>query len=172
MPVGMREDAAVAPAAVARPDFEEFVVAQQDRLFSAMFLVTGDRAEAEDLAQDALARVYERWDRIAGVDSPAGYLFVTAFNLHRKRLRALRWRHAAPPPEPRDPADVAVTRDEVLRVLASIPPTQRQALVLVEWLGMTSEEAGRVLGVDADSVRGRIHRARTTLRARFGREES
>jgi DNA-directed RNA polymerase specialized sigma24 family protein len=41
-------------------------------------------------------------------------------------------------------------------------------LVLVEWLGYTAEEAGRILGIEAVSVRGRLHRARGTLRERFG----
>jgi RNA polymerase sigma-70 factor, ECF subfamily len=170
MPVGAREDAAVAVPESESASFEDFVRAEQGRLFSAMFLATGDRAEAEDLAQEALARVYERWGRVRGMGSPAGYLFATAFNLHRKRLRRPRHRLPAARDEPPDPAEVAVTRDAVLRVLAALPPTQREAVILVEWLGMTSEDAGRTLGVDADSVRGRVHRARASLRKRFGSE--
>jgi RNA polymerase sigma-70 factor (ECF subfamily) len=58
-----------------------------------------------------------------------------------------------------------VTRVDVLAALRTLPRTQLEALLLVEWLGMTSEEAGRILGIDPASVRGRIHRAREALRA-------
>ena len=44
--------------------FEEFFLEQHERLFQALFLLTGDRAEADDLAQEALLRAYERWDRV------------------------------------------------------------------------------------------------------------
>jgi len=39
-----------------------------------MLLMTGDRSEAEDLAQEAMARVYERWRRVRGMGSAEGYL--------------------------------------------------------------------------------------------------
>ena len=53
-------------------------------------------------------------------------------------------------------------------MLASLPRTQREALMLVEWLGYSAEEAGSILGARPSSVRGRLHRARATLRERFG----
>lgn len=65
---------------------------------------------------------------------------------------------------------MAEDRLEVLRAVASLPRTQREALVLVEWLGLGAEEAGGILGNAAASVRGRCHRARATLRERFGGE--
>ena len=52
--------------------------------------MTGDRVEAEDIAQEALVRVYERWGQVGGMDSPTGYLYRTAMNLARSRLRCLR----------------------------------------------------------------------------------
>ncbi len=55
-----------------------------------------------------------------------------------------------------------------MRALLALPAGQRAALVLVEWLGMTGEEAGRVLGLKAGSVRARLHRARTALREALG----
>jgi RNA polymerase sigma factor (sigma-70 family) len=131
-----------------------------------MYLMTGDRAEAEDLAQEAMSRVFERWHRVAGMDSPAGYAYRVAVNLHRRHFR-----RAEPSAELRasaGPEELVESRDEVLRVLASLSLEQREALVLVEWLGLDAEEAGRVLGIDAASVRGRIHRARVALRDRLG----
>lgn len=47
--------------------FEEFFLAEYDRLMRAMWLLTGSRAESEDLAQEAMARACERWDKMQGV---------------------------------------------------------------------------------------------------------
>jgi RNA polymerase sigma factor (sigma-70 family) len=156
--------------AEAAVEFETFFRAEHDRLFQALYLLTGDAHEADDVAQEALLRAYERWDRVGAMGSPAGYVYRTALNLYRSRLRkvAVRARRvfAAVPTE--DISGAAVSGADVRRALAALPAAQRDALVLVEWLGLNSEEAGRVLGIDAASVRGRIHRGRTTLRDRLG----
>jgi len=149
--------------------FPEFYRREYPRLARASLLLTGGVADAEDLTQEALARVYERWDQVSAMDSPDGYLYRTALNLHRKALRrlAVRARVILERSE-RDDLQVAEDRLEVLRAVASLPRTQREALVLVEWLGFDADEAGRLLGVEAVSVRARLHRARTGLRERFG----
>src|SRR5512141_730199 len=67
--------------------FEDFFEAQSRRLFGAMCLVTGNRSEAEEITQDAFLRVWERWDRVASLDDPTGYLYRVAMNLFRSRLR-------------------------------------------------------------------------------------
>ena len=67
--------------------FEEFFEAQHLRLSRALYLLTGSASEADELAQEALVRVYERGTEW-GKASPEGYLFRTALNLHRSRLRS------------------------------------------------------------------------------------
>ncbi len=61
-----------------------------------------------------------------------------------------------------------VARLELADAIASLPTGQRQAFMLVEWLGMSSQEAARILGIAPASVRTRIYRARATLRRRLG----
>jgi DNA-directed RNA polymerase specialized sigma24 family protein len=80
------------PALDARPtefDFEGFFQVEYPQLARACYLLTGDAAEAEDLAQEAMARTFERWNRVRSMDSPSGYVYRTAFNLNQKRLRRL-----------------------------------------------------------------------------------
>ena len=158
------------PEVVEATAFEEFFLAQHERLFQALYLLTGDRYEADDLAQESLLRAYERWDRVGAMDSPDGYLFRTALNLHRSRLRSLLVRarrvFAAVPAE--DLSGPVAASHDVREALAKLPRGQREALILVEWLGLGSEEAGRVLGIDASSVRGRLHRGRASLRDLLG----
>jgi RNA polymerase sigma factor (sigma-70 family) len=69
------------------PSFEAFYESTHARLYAALCLVTGNRAEAEELSQDAFLRLWERWDRVAGMDDPVSYLYRTAMNLFRKRYR-------------------------------------------------------------------------------------
>jgi RNA polymerase sigma-70 factor, ECF subfamily len=153
----------------AREDFAEFFSREYARLARACLLLTGNTAEAEDLTQDALARVYARWDEVGSMDSPEGYLFRTALNLNRKRLRrlAVRARHLRDSIA-RDELDVAEERLDVLRAVAALPQAQREAVVLVEWLDLDVDEVAELLGIAQASVRGRLHRARRTLRERFG----
>ena len=166
----------IEPTSLERPSeagvtstFEDFFMAEHERLFKALYMLTGNRDEADDLAQEALLRAYERWDRVGGMDSPAGYVYRTALNLHRNRLRGLVVRarrvFAAVPAE----ISAAAGREpRPSERLARLPRGQREALVLVDWLGLGSEEAGQMLGIDASSVRGRLHRAHATLRELLG----
>jgi len=151
-------------------DFESFFQAEYARLCQALYLLTRDPFEAEDLAQETMTRVLERWDRVKGMESPVGYAYRTALNLNRKRLRriAVRARRvfAAIPSE--DHSGAVGDQRDVQLALSRLPAGQREALVLVDWLAMDTEQAGRVLGVEATTVRVRIHRARSSLREQLG----
>ncbi len=74
--------------------FEELFAAQHEKLFRALYLIVGSSHEAEELMQDALLRVLERWDRI---ENPAGYLYRTALNATRSRFRRLALAATRPP---------------------------------------------------------------------------
>jgi len=64
-------------------EFEAFFDREKAGLFRALGPVTRNRFEAEELAQDPLLSVYERWDRVAEMDYPTGYLYRTALNEFR-----------------------------------------------------------------------------------------
>jgi RNA polymerase sigma-70 factor (ECF subfamily) len=155
------------PEDLDEPTFQSFFSEHYDRLARALFLLTGDPTEAEDLTQESMVRVYERWARVSRMSSPEGYLYRTALNLHRSRLRRLMTRSKRPERQPElgaDPADAAVTSDAVARALAELPDSQREAVVLVSWLGLDADEAAAALGIEPVSVRSRLSRARATLR--------
>lgn len=148
--------------------FEDFFHANYERLLRVLYLSGGDRHEAEDLAQDAFVRVYERWPRVRSTVNPAGYLYRVALNARRSRLRRLavatrKAMHLAPAPSS-DPHAATDDRVTIRGALATLPDGQREAVVLVEWLSMTDAEAGEVLGVTAGAIRTRLHRARSALR--------
>lgn len=86
---GLMGKLVVAPNESPALDFSEFFEREHLRLGRAIYLLTGDRAEAEELVQDALARAYERWERVSRMSEPAGYVYRIASNLHKRRMR---WR--------------------------------------------------------------------------------
>jgi RNA polymerase sigma factor (sigma-70 family) len=154
-------------------EFEEFFRAEFPAIVRGMFLLAPDLQEAEELAQEAMARAYERWDRVRTMASPTGYVYRTGVNLNRRRLRhlAVRARRLIALGAGAETAVPPDTMPELGEALASLSAGQREAFLLVEWLGMTSEEAGRILRIAPASVRSRVHRAREALRDRLRPEE-
>jgi len=153
--------------AEAHASFESFFELTNQRLFGGLCLVTGNRHEAEEIMQDAYLKVWERWDRVSGLDDPAGYLFRTAMNGFRSRYRrasvAIRKRVALAPTV--DDLAAVEDRDEVVRILRPLSPAERASIVLTTMFGYSSEEAGRLLGVKAATVRAHATRARADARA-------
>jgi RNA polymerase sigma-70 factor (sigma-E family) len=160
---------AMSEPAVAEPKgvdaFEVFFHANYERLLRTMYLSTGDRHEAEDLAQEAMARVFERWDRVGALDDPVGYVYRSALNLRRSHLRRLAVAaRKVLGGTSQEPLDAVAERDSLRRALAELPAGQREALILVEWLDWTDARAGEALGISPGAVRTRTSRARATLR--------
>jgi RNA polymerase sigma-70 factor (ECF subfamily) len=149
--------------------FEAFFEAERTRLFGTLCLVTGDRSEAEELMQEAFLRVWERWDRVSGFPYPSGYLYRTAFNAFRSRLRraARTARRVFVSTVPTDPFASIDDRHDLLGALRSLTPRQRAALVLTELVDLPSEEAGEVLGIKPVTVRVLASQGRAALRRRL-----
>jgi RNA polymerase sigma factor (sigma-70 family) len=147
-------------------DFEAFFEAEHERLLRALFVVTGSAEEADELMQDAFVALWERWDRVGGMRDPTGYLYRTALNRFRSRLRAAkaaarRVIRADPRPDPFDAVD---DRDLVVRALAGLSERQRAALVLTDLLDFDSEGAAQILGIKPSTVRALASQGRAALR--------
>jgi DNA-directed RNA polymerase specialized sigma24 family protein len=84
----------VTPVAEAAPSFEAFSADNHARLYTALCLVTGSRHEAEEVMQEALVRVWERWEKVGRLDAPTGYLYRAAMNLAPSRYRLHGARHS------------------------------------------------------------------------------
>ena len=161
------------PAIVPGRAFESFFREEHDALFRALWLVTRNRHEAEEIAQEAFLRVWERWSRVSRVPDPTGYLYRTAMNVFRSRLRraAVAVRKAVRAMPPDDQLAMVEGRDAAVRALASLTPRQRAAVVLTDVLGFTSEESAAALGVKAVTVRVLAARGRGALRKAMGEDD-
>jgi RNA polymerase sigma factor (sigma-70 family) len=155
-----------------RSTFEDFFGENYERLLRAMYLVTGNLHEAEELAQGACLRVYERWDEIGETANPMGYAYRVALNLHRSQLRrlAVAARHALRGFQA-DPIALADERDRLRRALTELPVGQRRALVLLDWVGLSDIEAAEILRIRPQAVRVQASRARHRLKERMKRSE-
>src|SRR5262245_26712577 len=152
------------------PSFDEFFAAESQTLYRRMRLVTRDHHEAEEVVQDAFLSLYERWDRVSGLPDPVGYLYRTAFNAWKKRSRraARAIRNAVTPQPSPDDFEAADDRTVVGEALGHLTPRQRAAIVLTELMGLSSEDAGEILGIRAVTARVLASQARAALRERLG----
>ena len=150
--------------------FEAFFREHHPSLFAALCLSTGNREDANEIAQEAFVKVLERWDRVAVMDDPAGFLFRTAMNTFLKRLRRAKVAALAPMPRPErgDVFQAIDDHDVLARALSELTPRQRAAVVLTELLDYSSAEAGHILGIADSTVRVLAGRARAAMRTNVG----
>lgn len=156
--------------------FEGFCRDEWPRLVRALAYLTGDVGVAEDLAQEALARAYQRWSTVRTLDSPGGWVHRVGLNLARSRWRRVvvarrveRQLVAAGLAEPEvasgDPDD------PVWQAVLALPLDQRQAVVLRYVLDFDAAAAASIAGTTPEAIRTRALRGRTALRVALDRAE-
>ena len=137
-------------------------------LLALAVLVTDDRATAEDLVQEAFARLHGR--HLANPDRAVAYLRSTILNLSRSRLRRLMTARKHERPDDRvlpSAEEHVLLRDDqraVLDALRCLSPRQRQALVLRYWGDMTETQVAAAMGLSNGAVKSHTSRAMAALR--------
>jgi RNA polymerase sigma-70 factor (ECF subfamily) len=159
------------------PDaFAEIVRRHRDRLWAVALRTLGDREEAADAVQDALVSAFRSAHTFRGQSAVTTWLHRITVNacLDRARKAASRRtasvvdeKHFEELLEPHEsaaaPAERGELHRELLRALATLPPEQRAALVLVDMQGYPVAEAAAVLGVPTGTVKSRCARGRARL---------
>jgi RNA polymerase sigma-70 factor, ECF subfamily len=149
-------------------DFDGFYVATRERLLHALYAMTGDLAEAQDVIQEAYARAWQRWERVSSYDDPAAWVRTVAWRLAVSRRRkainrigaAMRLHAQAPPPAEPSPDTAAV-----VAALRLLPDAQRRALALHYLCDLSVDAVARETGVSAGTVKSRLSRGRVALAA-------
>jgi RNA polymerase sigma-70 factor (sigma-E family) len=153
------------------PDFLEFFAGEFWPLRRVGFLLTGDWDQAEELAQEAMARTWAAWSRVRGYDRPAAFARKVLVNRHRSLLRraVVEARHRLTSrPEERHQPDVAADDLVLWQALQRLPSHQRSAIVLRYYLDLPEAEVARLLGVPVGTVKSWTHRGLARLRDRLG----
>ena len=133
-------------------------------------LVSRDPGLGPDIAQEAFARLYERWDRIESAEHARNFAFRVAVNLARSHLR----RRLALPFGLRGPdrpqADATASSDAwlvVVDALGDLSPRQRACVVLVDYADLDAAAAAAALGMAEATVRVHLMRGRRALRTKL-----
>lgn len=126
---------------------------------------TNDWAAAEDLAQEAYLRLWDRRRSIDWADTVLPWLLVTTRRLATDRFRQLRRRLSGLPSGASQTLDPGVQARwlDVRAALDRLSPTERSALVMTTLEGRSSEEAATVIGTSPGAVRAAVSRARAKL---------
>lgn len=152
-------------------EFEGFARSQHAQLVATLALYCGDRWVAEELAQEALVRARERWDEVARMGSPGGWLHRVAINLANSRFRrrqAERRAYQRAGPD-REGVELPATADAVAvrEAIASLPERQRAVLVLRYFADLSVGQTAEAVGMTPGSVRSATYRALQVLREQF-----
>lgn len=145
--------------------FSTFVEQSSARLLRYGYLLTGGKAEAEDLLQQSLLKVYLAWRRI----DPAAAEAYTKTTMARQLISWRRRRAATEivtadlPETPLDDPDV-LARDELWRLLATLGPRQRAVLVLRFYEDLTEPQIADTLGISVGTVKSQLSRGLARLR--------
>jgi len=156
--------------AVSPPDFTLFFAEEHRRLSKALYFVTGNRADAQELMQDAFLKLWERWARIDRIEDPTAYLFRVALNGSRMRARSARRaaRRIVDVSSMYDPFDEVNVKEDVRHRLLSLTPRQRAALLLLDQYGYGSDEAAAIMRIRPSTVRALASQGRAVLRDEGG----
>ena len=132
------------------------------------YLLTGERALAEDLVQDAFVRVLGRFHDLRNRDAFWWYLRQTIVNLARSQFRRRRveraWLERQQPAGSVAPLDDLGERDRLRRALMTLRPEQRAAIVLRFYEDLSEADTAQALGVAVGTVKSMVSRGMERLR--------
>ena len=140
------------------------------------YLLTGDRALAEDLVQEAFVRVIGRFRHLRVPDAFEAYLRRTIVNLHTSQLRRRRLERTYLEREGRAPTDTEMpdvgAREDLWRAVLALPRRQRAAIVLRFYEDLSERETADALGCSPAAAKSLVARAMQTLRAHIESEST
>jgi RNA polymerase sigma-70 factor (sigma-E family) len=151
-------------------DEEEFAGFYRDEypeVVRTAYLLTQDRATAEDVAQDSFAQLYAHWKKVSNYDRPDAWVRRVAIRLCGKHM-GKRGRALAAL-ERREKAEEQHLSDlDLARAVRSLPGSQRAAVVIFYFEDRPITEVAEILGCSTSTAKVHLHRARKKLAERLG----
>jgi RNA polymerase sigma-70 factor (ECF subfamily) len=154
-------------------EFDAFYAASFRRLVGQVYVMTGDRDEAQDCVQEAFVRAWSHRGQLAGDHAPEAWVRTTAY-----RLAVSRWRRASRSRRDPDralqnpPANAAPSsaRVDLMNALQRIPEDQRRALVLYHLCDLPVRDVAAEVGAPEGTIKARLSRGRAALLDLLGDE--
>ena len=145
-------------------DFDQFYASHFAALGVQLYAYYGDRAEAQDIAQEAFCRAWQRWPQVSTYEDPVAWVRKVAWRLAISRWRRARTALAFVRRQREEHVpEVSPDRVALASALATLPASQRRAVVLHYLAGMQVAEIATQEGVADGTVKSWLHRARTAL---------
>lgn len=150
--------------------FDDFVATNTESLLRTARLITLDDGEAEDLVQECLLKLAQRWDRVGAMDQPLAYARRVLVNLavrgskQRSRRNAELGAQISERGAHSVPLELLGTREEVLTALRQLAPRQRAVLVLRYFHDLSETQVAETLGCTTSTVRSTTSRSLAQLR--------
>jgi RNA polymerase sigma-70 factor, ECF subfamily len=156
--------------------FEEVYRAHAGRLYSLVFRMAGSATDAEDLLQEIFLHAYRKMAGFRGDSSLGTWLYRLAVNhcldvLRGRQAKMTRVTDSLDDDGAMEPASAtpmvptAVSRLDLERAIARLPPGCRTAFVLHDVEGFEHNEIAKLLGVSEGTSKSQVHKARMKLRA-------
>ena len=151
-------------------DFSAYMSARQPALYRTAYLLAGDHAGAEDLLQNAFAKLYLSWDRIRDHGALDGWVRRVMVNEHNSLWRRAwkRREHSTdtiPETGAHDAYDDGVG-GALWSFVQTLPPKQRSVVVLRYYEQLSEAETADILGISVGTVKSQTSRALAGLRTR------
>ena len=154
------------------PTYEEYAVAAWPSLYRYAYLLAGNHADAEDIAQQTLVKAYRSWSRVKDSDSPTAYLrrmLTNTYLSHRRpKGRRLELLTEAAPETAHAPTGGLEERMVLWPHVKALPPRQRAVIVLRYYEGLSEQEIADALACSRGNVKSTAHHALKSLRAAIG----
>lgn len=156
--------------------FREDILPLKDKLFRLALRITFDRAEAEDIVQDTLIRVWNKRDEWQQMDSIEAYCLTIARNLAIDRSQKMESQNLELTPETQEMPDAKMPdqlmeQNEQLsiihRLINELPEKQRSILQLRDIEGKNYKEISVILGLTEEQVKVNLFRARQRIRLKY-----
>ena len=157
--------------------FRNDVLPLKNELFRLALRITLNRAEAEDIVQDTLIKVWNRREEWNAIDSIEAFSLTVCRNLSLDRIKkkgndndSLEDVKAAEPLASSNPQDRMIQTDKVRlirQIVDGLPEKQRSCMQLRDFEGKTYKEIAGVLDISEEQVKVNIFRARQTVKQKF-----
>jgi RNA polymerase sigma-70 factor, ECF subfamily len=144
--------------------FETLLAAYQDKVFRLCYSMLGDRAQAEDAAQESFLRIWKSMERYRGEAALGTWIFSVTRNVCLTAISKRAARRSAPIEEAERATPPAPDRErDMLRLVRQLPENYRRVIMLFYMEERSYEEVARMLDLPVGTVKTHLHRARLEL---------